>query len=524
MFAGILNTLGGLGVFLLGMHIMSRGLYKLAGEKLRKFLANFTKNNISGIMTGAVATATIQSSSATTITAVGFVNAGLMRFTQALAIIVGANLGTTVTGWLVAGLGFKLKLLLVVQPLIFIGAFLILFFNQRIANIGKALAGFGLVFVGISLLQNGMSGLTEMVNPESFPGDHFRGRVYLVFIGIFITIITQSSSAGVAMAVTALNTGTISLHQAAAMVIGMDIGTTFTAYLATLGASTQAKRTGYAHVIYNIITGIMAFLLLVPFFQGYGYFAADFLNQEAELALVSFHTSFNALGILMILPFMNGFANFLKKVVPETKSDLTSTLDSSLKDEPELAVPALKNALIKITKQNISLFKKINEPDRIEKSLDALRQALIDCQDFVMKIRSEDSKFAHNKLAAVHIIDHMDRMINRLGERHTLELISSENLFKPILEKMISELHACTQLLDEKKFEELQKTLNSFWKSLVDSNTEFRQHTFQLCMSKKITSEEAMNLQDAMRWLKKNGYHLWRCSYYLTERDSGQKT
>ena len=245
---------GGLGLFLLGMIVLTDGLRALTGESLPRALARFTRSPLSGATTGAIATAILQSSSATTVAAVGFVGAGVLTFAQGLGLIFGANLGTTVTGWMVALLGFKLKVGVLVLPLIPLGAILRLFGKGRLSSAGYALAGFGLVFVGISMLQTGMGSLGSLITPESFPGDTWTGRLGLIAIGAVMTIVTQSSSAGVATALAALSAGAIAFPQAAALVIGMDVGTTATAALATIGGSVSARRTGLAHVVYNLFT------------------------------------------------------------------------------------------------------------------------------------------------------------------------------------------------------------------------------------------------------------------------------
>ena len=219
----VIQALGGLGLFLLGMIIMTDSLRNLAGDAMRKLLLRFTHTPLSGAVTGTVATAILQSSSATTVAAVGLVGAGLMGFAEALGIIFGANIGTTITGWFVVLLGFKLQIGSVLMPLILIGALLRLFANDRWANIGMAVAGFGLIFVGIYLIQQGMVDVQKLVTPENFPGDTFVGRIQLLLLGILFSAVTQSSSAGVAVTLTALYAGAINFPQAAALVIGMDV-------------------------------------------------------------------------------------------------------------------------------------------------------------------------------------------------------------------------------------------------------------------------------------------------------------
>ena len=322
-----LHALGGVGLFLLGMIWLTEGLRGLAGDALRRLLARFTRSPLTGALAGAAATAVIQSSSATTVTTVGFVSAGLLTFPQALGIIFGANIGTTLTGWLVAIVGFKLNLGDLALPLVFAGALLRLFGSPHLTMVGTALAGFSLLFIGLDAMKDAMSAMQGLVTPDTFPADTWLGRLQLLLIGVAITLITQSSSAGVATALAALGAGAISFPQAAAMVIGMDVGTTFTAALATLGGTTATRRTGLSHVIYNVLTGIMAFLLLTPF----ALLVHPLLAQgEDQIALVAFHTAFNTLGVILVLPFAKQFANLVTALIPERGPRLTRHLGSEL--------------------------------------------------------------------------------------------------------------------------------------------------------------------------------------------------
>lgn len=245
----IIGVAGGLGIFLLGMIILTDNLHKLAGDQLRAALLRFTRTPVTGAMTGAVATALVQSSSATTVAAVGFVGAGLMSFSNALGIVFGANIGTTITGWMVALLGFKLSLGLLVLPLILLGVLLRFFLGGRWAYAGMALAGFALIFVGIDTMKDAMMHLRDILDLSGLPSGSLLAKIQLLLLGFVVTGITQSSSAGVAITLTALYSGILQFEQAAALVIGMDVGTTMTSAIASIGGTIGAKRTGFSHVI-----------------------------------------------------------------------------------------------------------------------------------------------------------------------------------------------------------------------------------------------------------------------------------
>ncbi len=346
----MLQAFGGLGLFLMGMAVMTDGLKTLADERLRTLLAKSTRSPLAGVFTGGISTAILQSSSATTVAAIGFVSAGLLTFPQALGIVFGASIGTTFTGWLVAVLGFKLKLGELVLPLVLVGVLLRLFGRGRVAASGFSIAGFGLIFVGITMLQEGMKTFEGIVTPATLPSDTLPGRLALVLIGIVVTLITQSSSAGVATALAALNTGTITLSQAAALVIGMDVGTTSTALLATIGATTQARRTAMGHVLYNVLTAFLALLILTPYVHLVERFSSPTGPSEPELALVAFHTLFNCVGLVVILPFTKRFAAFITRLVPERGNPLTRRLEQSLLTTPDVAMQAVRATILDLVR------------------------------------------------------------------------------------------------------------------------------------------------------------------------------
>ena len=414
------QTMGGLGLFLLGMIIMTGALRVVAGEVIRAALMRFTRSPLTGAMTGAASTVLLQSSSATTVAAVGFVGAGLMSFPESLGIIFGANIGTTIKGWLVALLGFKYQLGTLILPVIFFGVMLKLFARSHMANIGFAVAGFGLIFVGIDYMQQGMGGLQSLITPDIFPQDSFIGRLKLVFIGILITVLIQSSSAGVALALTAVFSGVINFEQAAALVIGMDVGTTVTAFLATIGASVNARRTGFSHVIYNVMTGVGAFLFLTPYTLIWELLAPGQLILNAEVALVAFHSSFNLLGVIIVLPFTNKFAHFIQTRIPDKSDAYTQSLDKKCLNEPDIALIAAQES---IRSELLALLKHLNgvldiQYENQKVNLSDLQLSLNETHAYVDLIHLEKNKSPDWKvlLSVIHSLDHMQRLHKRCEE------------------------------------------------------------------------------------------------------------
>jgi phosphate:Na+ symporter len=332
------NVLGGIGLFLIGMILTTDGLRTAAGDALRRVLLRFTGGPYKALLSGALVTALVQSSSATTLATIGFVGAGLIRFEQALGVILGANIGTTATSWLVAWFGLKFSVSSLAYPMVGIGALLKLFLRGRWSHVGLALAGFGIIFIGIDTLQGGMKSLSHILTPQQLPDDTFIGRILLIGLGLLLTAIMQSSSAAMATTLTALDSGSISLQQAAAIVIGANIGTTVTAGIAAVGASTAAKRTALAHAVFNTVTGGVAFLLLPALGFLIAHMDTRWSKGNAALSLAAFHTFFNVLGVLIHLPFLQRFAALILRLIPDRGPPLTRLLDPSTTHLGTLAI------------------------------------------------------------------------------------------------------------------------------------------------------------------------------------------
>jgi phosphate:Na+ symporter len=353
----ILTTvLGGIGLFLLGMILMTDGLKALAGNALRDWLQRFTGRRRSAVLTGAGITALVQSSSATTLATIGFVSAGLLSQQNAIGVIIGANIGTTSTGWLVSLLGLKLSIGKLALPLIGVGALMKLLGRERLAHAGIALAGFGVIFVGIDTLQAGMAGLSEHVDPARFAVTGFGGRLVLVLIGALMTVVMQSSSAAVATTLTALSGGAITLDQAAALVIGQNVGTTVTAAIAAIGASTAAQRTALVHILFNAGTGAIA-LLLLPLFTALAlWLTEDWAGENHALTIAAFHSLFNLIGAAIFLPLTPQLARLSERVFKERGSTLTAHLDASLYGVPEVALTAAHGSLRAIVERLLQIL------------------------------------------------------------------------------------------------------------------------------------------------------------------------
>src|SRR5262245_504160 len=308
----LLKVLGGLGLFLLGIRDLTEGLKSLAGDSLRRALQTLVSGRFSAVAFGALFTAAIQSSTATILTAIGFVSAGLITFPQAVGINMGATLGTTSTPWLVAIFGFRIRIALVALPILGIGALLWIVGRGRWRSLGAILAGFGLIFTGIDYLQNGMKGISWDL--ESFAGTGAAARWVLAAIGIVMTIVMQSSTAAAATTLVALDAGSLNFEQGCAMVVGQSVGTAAKTALAALGGGIAVRRTAVAQIIFSVVVGVLGLLFLGPLAAAADWVGARLHNPDGVLALAAFSSIFKLAGIAVFYPWLDQFARFIVRI------------------------------------------------------------------------------------------------------------------------------------------------------------------------------------------------------------------
>ena len=338
------GLLGGAGLVLLGINLLTDGLKLAAGPLLQQMLDRATRTRWRGLLAGASVTALVQSSSAVTLATIGFVNAGLLELGQAMWVLFGANVGTTMTGWVVALIGLEFKIDRLALPLLGVGMALRLTSpSGRRGSLGLALAGFGLLFVGIDVLRE-----TFQTQAAAFVMPHDAHLLVLLFAGVAITVLMQSSSASLALVLTAAQGGLLTVQAAAAVVIGANIGTTVTAVLGAIGATANARRAAAAHVIFNLLAGVAALALLPWLPTGLAALRAAFGLAAAPAAdLALFHTSFNVLGIVLVLPLASVLAAWLQRRFRTAEEDEARPryLDRTVLAVPELALSALDREL-----------------------------------------------------------------------------------------------------------------------------------------------------------------------------------
>ena len=333
-FFDFLQLIGALGVFIFGMKIFSEGLQKIAGNRLKGILSGMTRNRLTGVITGLGTTAITQSSTTTTVMAVSFVNAGLLTFVQSTGVIMGANIGTTITAWIVALFGFKMKITPIAMALI--GIFFAFLFskNQRWRNIAETMVGFGILFIGLEFIKNGVPDIRS--NPEmlsflnTFSDFGYLSLILFVIIGTALTLVMQSSSAATAVTLVMLFEGWISFPIAAAMVLGENIGTTVTANIAAMVGNVHAKRAARFHLIFNVIGVCWMMAVMYPVLhtidmvvQAFSHNPVSIMGDDpaaranATLGLSLFHTSFNVLNVIILFGFIPYIVRMIERLLPD---------------------------------------------------------------------------------------------------------------------------------------------------------------------------------------------------------------
>lgn len=516
----VLEALGGLGLFLLGMILMTDGLRSLAGDTVRANLMRFTRTPLSGAVTGALCTTALQSSSATTVAAVGFVAADLMPFVNALGIVFGANIGSTATGWLVALLGFKFDLATLALPLVFSGMLLRLLGRGAAAQVGLALAGFALVFVGIAHMQEGMRGLESLVRFDELTATTLLERGKLVLLGLLFTVMTQASSAAVAAALTALHSGYVDFPAAACFVIGADVGTTVSAALATIGAPLDARRTGYSHVIYNVGTALIALALVDMYAAGVGAALPGLMAGDPEFVLVGFHTTFNVLGVVLVLPFARPFAHLVKRLVRARPGEAVPGLDERMLVVPMLALSALHKAVEQAFLALIAEIGRVLGRGAAGTPLDLERMQahLDDMQEYAAAIDLRGTRGGEwsRLIALLHALDHLQRLHERLEEEAVRARTARQ---APELHgecvAFLGALAAIAAQVGHGQYEQARTTATAASVQQRDLVQSFRDATTQAMAARTLSIEAGTGRLEAVRWLRRVGRHVARVSHHL---------
>ena len=508
MFDGVLKLLGGIGLFLLGMTLMTDSLKEIAGTSLRQWLSKFTGSPIKAINSGIIFTLIVQSSTATTLATIGFVSASVLTFSQSIGVIVGANIGTTSTGWMVALLGVKFSIGQFALPFIALGALLRVLGGTRWSLLGLVLAGFGLIFYGIELLQIAMADLSQQIDLSIFTTSTFLAKLLLVLVGLIMTIILQSSSAAITTTLAALASQMIQLEQALFLIIGQNIGTVATAILASLSTTANAKRTALSHLLFNVIAAIFAFFILVPMIL-WGYSNIKFISSFEQVIIVAaFHTVFSLCGALLFMPFLEQIKALIYKLIPSDEDALLAYLDDSSLSFPSVAIANAKNVIfqsISLQLNWIALGLKVGHMPSAQqiKQQDVLIERL---EEYLSKIIVvEKSKDQYDLFQLLRIMVYLKVFRSDIEQMaYVKQLRTQPALFQIALDYLDilgEDIHHVLNLSDSSKNKSLLSELLHLKKWNEEHRDQIRETIHEYAASNHLSASQTIELLAAQRWL-----------------------
>jgi phosphate:Na+ symporter len=541
----IIVILGGVGLFLLGMSVMTDGLKALAGSALRTVLGKAAATPLSGAFWGAVITLLVQSSSAVTMTTIGLVSAGLLTFPQGLGLVFGANVGTTGTGWLVALVGVSVSLSSYALPMIFIGALARLLSSGRIAASGSALAGFALVLYGLTTLQQGMGGLAQSLNPSDLPAvlgapgvgwaSGAVGLFTLIIVGIAMTAVMQSSTAAIAVTISAYYAGAVSLEQGAALIIGQNIGTATSSALAAIGASATAKRLALAYVLFKSIAALIAiamFPFTAPLMRGWSS------SVEGTTLLAAYHTAYNVVGVAVLLPATQWFTRVVERLLPSKETALERALDPSTLFNPVIAVETTRRVVAEaLSTMATSVESTLSTgAGGAKQGATAAAESLAQVRNFLSELKEPpESKEEQLRMTnTLHALDHASRLVEILVEddalgqatrvhldAHATSLCAQAMRATQAIGQSITAESALTSAAqaigwtvtpaNRASLDEVERAA----KKLNAMRLEYRAAILASVAPGKLTATDAFARADMARQLYKIAYHAWRATAHL---------
>ena len=558
----LLTLIGALGFFIYGMKVMSDGIQKVAGSKMRSILSKMTSNRFLGITTGFILTALLQSSSATTVMIVSFVNAGLLSLVESIGVIMGANIGTTITAWLISLLGFKVKISAIALPIIAIGFPMMFSSKSNIKSWAEVLIGFALLFMGLDALKESVPNLKENTEFLSFLSSYANMGIIstLIFIGVgtILTLVVQSSSAAMALTLVMCYEGYIPFELAAAMVLGENIGTTITANLAALVGNVHAKRAARAHFIFNIfgvIWMIFAFQFFINSIDSYMISNMDLSpvssvgeSVAVPIGLSIFHTTFNILNVLLLVWFVPLISRTVIRMQPskgETDEEFhLEHIGGGLMQTAELSVLEAQKEVIKFGKITSKLYNMILElrketdsrkfnklMERIKKYEDITDRMEVEIADYLAKAaQGEMSDSASFKVRSmISIINDMERIgdicyqmsisIERKKERKAEFTAES----KKSIEGLLSEVQKALDIMNNNLNSEYSKvTLTEANNAEININNmrnKLRKSYLQKIEKGEMPIQTGMIYNNLIHSLEKIGDHIFN----ITEAIVGDK-
>ncbi|AID02220.1 Na/Pi cotransporter family protein [Staphylococcus xylosus] len=530
----IFTFIGGLGIFLYGIKQMGDGLQATAGDRLRSILNKFTSNPIMGVLAGMIVTILIQSSSGTTVITIGLVSAGFMTMRQAIGVVMGANIGTTVTAFII-GIDIGAYSL----PILAIGAFLIFFIQKRkVKNIGMILFGFGSLFYGLELMSGAVKPLANLDGFKQIMLDMSSNPIYGVLAGTFLTVIIQSSSATIGILQGFFANDLISLHGALPVLLGDNIGTTITAILASLAGSLAAKRVAAVHVMFNVI-GAAIFLLILPLYQLVIEWMQGALNLKPEMVIAFAHGTFNVTNTLIQLPFIFVLAWIVTKIIPG--EDINEKykprhLDKNLINRaPNIALQEAQDEIQNIGRMTLSMLQKVNHYDeKTEKDIIQKHAAIDNMYDNVRQYLTKisEKKLSQDDAERMSVLFDVNRTMLKvagLSEAYLLDLkkkdtdpIKISDKAEQSIEKLYNHVNMSFEktvemfnVYDRVKRDEIVKISNDSYKLEHD----LRKKHIKRLSSGECSPEGGLLYLDMIAILERIGYHSRNISESMVDID-----
>ncbi|MGO2833132.1 MAG: Na/Pi cotransporter family protein [Staphylococcus saprophyticus] len=530
----IFTFIGGLGIFLYGIKQMGDGLQAAAGDRLRNILNTFTSNPIMGVLAGMIVTILIQSSSGTTVITIGLVSAGFMTMRQAIGVVMGANIGTTVTAFII-GIDIGAYAL----PILAIGAFLIFFIQKRkVKNIGMILFGFGALFYGLELMSGAVKPLADLEGFKQLMLDMSFNPIYGLIAGTILTVVIQSSSATIGILQGFFANDLISLHGALPVLLGDNIGTTITAVLASLAGSLAAKRVAAVHVMFNVI-GASIFLIILPLYQMAIEWMQSLLNLKPEMVIAFAHGTFNVTNTLIQLPFIFVLAWVVTKIVPG--EDLNEkykprNLDRNLINRaPSIALQEAQEEIQNIGHMTFSMLKNVNEyDDKKERDIMHKHAAIDNMNDNVRQYLTKisEKKLSKKDAERMTVLQDVNRTILKvagLSEAYLLDKKKEQTNQVQISEKAEASInrlydHVTTSfektidmfdVYDRVKRDEIVKISNESYRLEHD----LRKKHIKRLSSGECTPEGGLLYLDMIGILERIGYHSRNISESMIDID-----
>jgi len=511
----VVTLLGGIGLFLLGIHHLTEGLKGLSGDSLRRTLQRFVSTRFSAVASGALLTVASQSSTATILTVIGFIGAGLITLPQAIAVNIGATLGTTSTPWMVAILGLRFRIAAGALPILGVGAFLWLVARGKTRSLGAVLAGFGLIFTGIDFLQTGMTGIKW--NLEAWAGTGYGAMWILAGIGIVMTVVMQSSSAAAATTLVALDAGSLTFEQGCAMIVGQSVGTAATTGLAVIGGGLEVRRAARAHIFYSLIAGVLAMLFLRPLTGAAEWVGSRLDDPRGVLALAAFSTIFKLAGIIVFYPWLDHFARFIVRFSGEGSTSAVGRLKPAVAQAGgPVALEASWRAILEVAHGAVDASRRRLAGEAV--TYQPAGKAIQQIEQFLESLPLETTDLSTIGPRLVRLCHALDHLTELEGDLTRIPPTASDGQHPPAFQVGARALAAWVDASKEPEAEPAPavfKALEESSKQLSAERKTARDRILEDVALQRMPSATARVNLDTLAWANTALYHAWRLAESL---------